>query len=377
MWQVPGIELFFVSTWDGVAAATSMVDELSSHLTTLVVRGPDGRPALFDTSVLGSGTTTLATSDPPAHTVHRKAVFPELVADRMARLGPAIHAAVEERLTALRGQSSIEWTATIANPVPMIAMALAIGFPEEDHPKLLPWSMDGTDLLAGTRTLEEMGPLFAAADAGGAYLVAQLDEARRDPRDDVIGAVARAVTGGVLTSDEAIGTLIILLGAAGESTASLIGNAVRMLAEDRDLQVTLRADPSAVPAFVEEAVRLESPFRGHYRQATQDVELGGVTIPAGATVYLLWAAANRDPAEFARPDDVVLDREPPRHHLGFGRGIHFCVGAPLARLEARIAVEHLLDRTSGFQLDPRRSSLYVHSVFVRRHEHLHLQVEWR
>ena len=194
--------------------------------------------------------------------------------------------------------------------------------------------------------------------------------------DDVIGAIARAVTTGTLTRDEAIGTLIVLLGAAGESTASLLGNAVRILAEDAVLQTRLRGDRSLVPAFVEEAVRLESPFRGHYRQARRDTEVAGATIPAGATVYLLWAAANRDPKEFDRPDEVMLDRHAPRHHLGFGRGIHSCVGAPLARLEANVALGMLLDRTSNFRLDPSLPPTWAHSVFVRRHERLHLAVDW-
>ena len=376
VWRVPGVELFLVSTWDGVAEATGQVEDLSSNLSTLVVRGRDGQPELFDTSVLGPGTTTLATSDPPAHTVHRKAVFPELVADRMVLLEPAIEASVDERLAALRMQGSVEWTSAVANPVPIIAMALAIGFPPEDHPLLLPWAFDGTDLLAGTRTLEEMGPLFAAADAGRGYVSARLDGALAAPGDDVIGAIARAVTTGTLTRDEAIGTLIVLLGAAGESTASLLGNAVRILAEDAVLQTRLRGDRSLVPAFVEEAVRLESPFRGHYRQARRDTEVAGATIPAGATVYLLWAAANRDPKEFDRPDEVMLDRHAPRHHLGFGRGIHSCVGAPLARLEANVALGMLLDRTSNFRLDPSLPPKWAHSVFVRRHERLHLAVDW-
>ena len=376
VWQVPGVDLFLVSTWDGVAEATGQVEDLSSNLSTLVVRGRDGQPELFDTSVLGPGTTTLATSDPPAHTVHRKAVFPELVADRMVLLEPAIEASVDERLAALRMQGSVEWTSAVANPVPIIAMALAIGFPPEDHPLLLPWAFDGTDLLAGTRTLEEMGPLFAAADAGRGYVSARLDGALAAPGDDVIGAIARAVTTGTLTRDEAIGTLIVLFGAAGESTASLLGNAVRILAEDAVLQTRLRGDRSLVPAFVEEAVRLESPFRGHYRQARRDTEVAGATIPAGATVYLLWAAANRDPKEFDRPDEVMLDRHAPRHHLGFGRGIHSCVGAPLARLEANVALGMLLDRTSNFRLDPSLPPTWAHSVFVRRHERLHLAVDW-
>ena len=119
---------------------------------------------------------------------------------------------------------------------------------------------------------------------------------------------------------EAIGTLTVLLGAGGESTASLIGNAVRMLADDSGLQEQIRSDHGLIENFIEEAVRLESPFRGHYRQVKRDCELGGVSLSAGTTAFLLWSSANRDPAEHDRPDEVVLNRRLPRSPLGFRPG---------------------------------------------------------
>ena len=175
---------------------------------------------------------------------------------------------------------------------------------------------------------------------------------------------------------DAIGTLTVLLGAGGESTASLIGNAVRMLADDPSLQEQVRADHGLIERFIEEAVRLESPFRGHYRQVKRDCELGGVTLTAGTTAFLLWSSANRDPAEFDRPDEVVLDRRIPRSHLAFGRGIHHCVGAPLARLETLCSLERLLQETSWFSLADDDQPRWEKSMFVRRHEHLPLDVTW-
>jgi len=142
-----------------------------------------------------------------------------------------------------------------------------------------------------------------------------------------------------------------MLAAGGESTTSLIGNAVRLLADHQDLQQRLRQQPELIPSFVEEALRLESPFRHHMRSVSKDTTLGGVDIPAGATVLLFWGAANRDPAVFERPDEVVLGR--PRRHVAFGRDIHYCVGAPLARLEARVVLTVLLNCTSSITLDPR------------------------
>lgn len=131
-----------------------------------------------------------------------------------------------------------------------------------------------------------------------------------------------------------------------------------------------RAGDRGYPA--DDLARLESPFRYHLRHVTRTSELCGVTIPANATVLLLWGAANRDPAEYDRPDEVVLDRRAARHHLGFGRGIHHCVGAPLARLEAHVILTPLLQRTAHFALDPDAAAVCVDSLMVRRFSSLPL-----
>ena len=140
------------------------------------------------------------------------------------------------------------------------------------------------------------------------------------------------------------------------------------------LQAELRRAPGLVPAFVEEVVRLESPFRFHYRAVTRDCELGGVPLRAGHRLMLSWASANRDESVFERPDEIDLERRFPRHHLSFGRGIHFCVGAPLARLETRVVLEELLAATQTFELDPARPPRYVPSLFVRRPARLVLRL---
>jgi cytochrome P450 len=162
------------------------------------------------------------------------------------------------------------------------------------------------------------------------------------------------------------------VGAGAESTSALTGNAVRILAEAPELQNDLRSHPERIADFVEEVLRLESSFRGHYRHVNRDTKLGDVDLPAGSRLLLLWAAANRDPERFPSPDVVDLDRPNKREHLAFGRGIHFCVGARLARLEARVALEELLADTSSFAIDPERPARFVSSIFVRRHEVLDL-----
>ena len=143
-----------------------------------------------------------------------------------------------------------------------------------------------------------------------------------------------------------------------------------MLAEHRDLQDHLREDPELIPMFVEEALRLEPPFRYHMRFVPNDTALGGVAIPAGATVLLLWGAANRDPAMFDHPETIDLTRQVLRRHVAFGRGIHHCVGAPLARVEARTVISVLLARTSDITLDPQHPPKWANSLMVRRHQEL-------
>ena len=186
-----------------------------------------------------------------------------------------------------------------------------------------------------------MGPLADAAGALNAYLLAQLEKAMDDPRDDLLGAYAPRVHAGDMTAEDVIGAFVILVGAGGESTAGLIGNSARMLAERPALQDELRADPELVPRFLEEVLRLESPFRGHYRHVRHDTELGGVPLAGGDHLFLLWSSANRDPLEHEDADELRLDRKYASSHLAFGRGLHFCLGAPLARLEARCAIDSL------------------------------------
>jgi cytochrome P450 len=223
-------------------------------------------------------------------------------------------------------------------------------------------------------TFDELMALVTRSAEIQAWITDQVTAAKQDPGTDILGAVATAVNGGVFGDLEAASILHILLSAGGESTTSLLGNAVRLLAERPGLQDQLRDSPGLIPRYVEEVLRLESPFRYQMRSVPRNTALGGVAIPAGATVLLLFGAANRDAAEFDRPHELDLQRRQPRQHLAFGRGIHYCVGAPLARVEARIVLSVLLDRTTSITLDPDRPPRWVQSLMVRRHEELPIQL---
>jgi cytochrome P450 len=169
--------------------------------------------------------------------------------------------------------------------------------------------------------------------------------------------------------------MITLFSAGGESTASLIGSAAHILASRPEIQQQVRDDPALLPVFLEEVLRFEPPFRSHYRHVLRDTTLSGYDLPAGARVILLWGAANRDPAHFDGPDAFRLDRPGGKGHIAFGKGPHFCVGAALARLEARIVIGHLLARTDW--VETADAGRWLPSLLVRRLEHLNLRVAAR
>ncbi|MBM3660240.1 MAG: cytochrome P450 [Actinobacteria bacterium] len=372
VYQVAGTRLFLVSTWDLVTEALGRIDDFSSNLNALLYTADDGTPALFDMTALGANIQTLATADPPAHTLHRRAVFPSLMERRMREVEGYARAVAADLVERAVAAGRVDATTALADPLPMTVLADLLGLQLDDVTvdDLLAWAFDGTELLAGTNTLARMAQLQERASEAGLFLAEQLARATPDPETGIIGAVARGVADGLFTPEEAVGTLVILLGAGGESTSSLLGSAIRALADDADLQAAVRADLDLVPLLVEEVLRLESPFTGHYRYVRRDTTLGGADLLAGDSLLLLWSAANRDPAHFDDPDDLRLDRANPRDHLGFGRGIHHCVGAPLARMEARVTLEELLLATETFTLDPERPPVYVESMFVRRHDRL-------
>jgi cytochrome P450 len=202
------------------------------------------------------------------------------------------------------------------------------------------------------------------------------------PADEVAGAepptmsthIARAVADGDLTFDEGVGMLVQILGAGTETTTSLIGTAAKVLAQDPALQQDLRAQPELVPTFLEEVLRVDGPFRFHYRSVPRDTQLGGVAIPAGSRLMLMWGAANLDDAAYPDADRLDLGRPIPKSHLAFGRGIHFCIGAPLARLEARVAITRLLAATTSFELDDDLPPRLHPDIFMRRLSQLGLRI---
>jgi cytochrome P450 len=372
VWEIPGTGLFTVSTYELLAEAVGRVEDFSSNIGCLMYRDGAGLPRRF--SYGDAGVQALATADPPAHALHRGTVFPELVAKRMAELEPDVVDIADGLVTRALAHGTVEFMTAIGNVVPITIISRLIGFHDSNVDQLLRAAFDSTAMLGSTLSFDELIAHIGRTSEIQTWIAEQLSVAVKQPGDDLLGAVARGVNDRVFGDVEANVILHTLLSAGGESTTSLLGNAVRILAEDPQLQEHLRQNAEQIPTFVEEALRLESPFRYLMRSVPKETTLGDVDIPTGATVLLLWGAANRDAAEFERPDEVDLERHIPRRHVSFGRGIHYCVGAPLARMEERNVLAVLLERTSSITLDAENPPRWVSSLMVRRHEQLRVRL---
>lgn len=375
VYRVPGTEVFLVATSQLVHEVLANQDDYSANLTGVLIRGEDGEPALFDLSQFGGTVDAIANADEPSHSVHRRLVMPQLTARRVGELEGEVRDWARRGVATLLANGGGDCIGDLANAIPVMVTARLIGLPIEDVDQLLGWAFSGGEILSGTKSLAEMAQIGTATRAMSEYLADKLELASRDPAEtphDILAELASGIRRGSISEREAVGILVVLVGAAGESTSSLIGSGIRMMAESPSLQAQLRSEPALLPRFIEEVVRLEAPFKGHYRVVVNDTTLGGVRLPAQSRVFLLWAAANRDPSVFADPDKLDLKRRDGGEHLGFGHGIHFCIGARLARMEARIVFEELLAATGTFTVD--RPPRHLQSIFVRRLPELTLRV---
>lgn len=370
VWQVPDTKIFIVSRYALLDEATKRTEDFSSRMTSVLYRKLNGKPGrVFHRSGV---LEVLATADPPLHTRHKSAVMPNFTARRVAELEPDIERLAESRIATALSQGKGDFMANVANPLPMEVVSNLVGFQQGNTEKLLQAAFDSTAIVGGSSSMLQLSWYMCRSYFINRWIAGQLRSVSPDS-PDILGAIKRGIEEGTLREIEGRAFLHLFLAAGGESTTSLLGSAARILADDTTLQQSLREQPELIPGFVEEVLRLESPFRYHLRSTPRDTELGGTPIPEGSTVLLFWGAGNRDPEMFENPDSLDLNR--PRRHLTFGRGIHTCIGAPLARLEAQTVFRVLLERTSNMSLDPDDPPKWVESLQVRRYDTLPLRLE--
>jgi cytochrome P450 len=283
----------------------------------------------------------LVAKDPPEHTALRKRMQRAFTPRRVAEMEPFIAQTCAELAESLQTDLMAEY----ANALPLRVITKILGFEPHEGPALRQWTEDFLVLAAPAGDEdggdpERVARMHAVMDRTRALI----EERRAAPRDDVISALAALD----VADDDAITLALELVIAGNDTTANLIAHMVGYLLADRSRWERVRTDRSLVPIAVEETLRRRGSSKGLFRRATRDVELGGARIARGAIVHVLFAAANHDPARFEHPRAFDLDR-PKQDHLAFGRWTHFCLGAPLARLEARVALDVLLDRHPGLR----------------------------
>jgi hypothetical protein len=370
--RIGGSNFYAVCDWDAVNDAISRPEDFSSNLTATMTYATEGGVQPFEMDSLGGPTQVLATADDPAHAIHRKLVVRQLAARRIRVIEQFIADTADRLWNEALRDGRIEWMGAVANRLPMMVVAELIGVPETDTAKLVKWGYAATQLLEGLVSQDQLTASGVAVMELSGYIHEQFDRAAADPHDNLLGELATACAAGDVDAVTAQAMMVILFAAGGESTASLLGSATWMLAQRPDIQQQVRENPELLTAFIEETLRYEPPFRGHYRHVRNDTTLGGIDLPADSHLLLLWGAANRDPAHFERPGEFRLDRAEAKGHITFGKGAHFCVGAALARLEAQIVLRLLLDRTS--EIEAVDVGGWLPSILVRRLEHLELAV---
>jgi cytochrome P450 family 150 subfamily A5 len=316
----------------------------------------------------------LPTFDPPKHTAQRGLLMRLITPKRLKENEASLRRLADDRIDRFHTRGECEFVGQYAQPYTMLVIADLLGVPEDDHPEFLEkLTHSGSDHLEMTHSPLE-------------YLYAQftryIEDRRREPRDDVMTGLATATfPDGSLPPVEDVMKIASNLFAAGqETTARLLGTALQTLGECAELQQQIRDDRSLVSPFIEESLRLEPPINGTFRLSRTSTTVRDTEIPAGSTVMVLPSGANRDPREFEHPDELRLDRANARQHIAFGHGIHTCAGAPLARAEANVSLQCLLDRMADIRISAShhgpvgdRHWDYTPTWMLRGHDRLYLE----
>ncbi len=309
-------------------------------------------------------TISMLRADPPDHTRLRALVSRAFTPRTVEGLRGRVEAIVAEHLDTVADQGGMDVIAALAYPLPVIVIAEMLGIPAEDQARLKHWS-DEMVRGMGMSTPEDDRRSRQARREMRAYFEGVASARRREPREDLLSALLAAEEqGDRLSTDELYETVELLLVAGHETTTNLIGNGLLALLRDRDQLELLRRDPSLIERAIEELLRYDSPVQATTRIVPEDIPFDGHVFRAGQQVALLLGAANRDPEQFADPDRLDVTREDVRH-VSFGHGIHFCLGSPLARLEAPIAFRALLERFPEMRLDDTITPRWKDNMILR------------
>jgi len=304
--------------------------------------------------------------DPPEHTRLRRLVAraftPSVVKARMQEITETIDGLVDE----LRDQRGVDLIHEFAFPLPAVVIAQMLGVPPEDRNLFKEWSDQLTSLVFGAYGREDR---FESAARGMIelrdYLMALIADYERNPGENLISLLLEHEGDDALSREELVATCTLLLFGGHETTTNLIGNGMLALLSNRDQLTALRSQPELIGPAIEEILRFDGPARATVRMVKEEHEVGGRLLKPGERVFLVNLSANRDPDAYPDPDTLDIRRNP-GNHLGFGVGIHYCLGAPLARLEGQLAITRLLDAFPAIDLDAEPSTLAWHGTMLSR-----------
>jgi cytochrome P450 len=337
----PTRDLWVLSRFDDIVAAAKDWETFSSSA------GGTGND-VDDTYQLFLPAGDLPAADPPLHTRLRAALRLAFSPSALrVRFEPAVRAKVHELIDGFVDEGRADLAYDLARPLPATTMFTWFGFPEEDHTGLLALFNDMLQRTSGDRALPPAA--LAARDRLRLYVQDAARERQQTPGNDLMTFLVDAVDAGQLSRDELLGSSLLLFVAGITTTSGLISNSLLHLGRDPDQRAIVVREAAAIPAAIEELLRYDAPIQILIRTTTREVDVGGSTIPGDAQVLLVWASANRDERRWDDPDRLDLTRRPTRH-VAFGEGIHHCLGAPLARLEARILFEELFRRIPDYEV---------------------------
>ncbi len=322
------------------------------------------------------GSRNMLGSDPPQHSRLRRLVSRDFTPRRIRELEPRIREIAKELLDRVEAKGEFDVMADLANVLPVTVIAEMLGVPPELNPSFKHWS---DTIIGGDNNVPGSPPspkIVRVIDELGDYFTAEIEKRRANPGPDLVSAlVAAHDEGEVMSEADLLSFVTLLLVAGNETTTNLIGNGMLALGRNPDQFDALKRNPAMLPRAIEEMLRYDGPVQSTVRFTTEAVQLGGTEIPAKAIALMIVAAANRDPAQFKDPEKFDVARDP-NEHVAFGEGIHFCIGAPLARLEARVAFEAMLARFPRLRMkDPAMKPVYKGSYFLRGLESLPLAID--
>jgi cytochrome P450 len=354
---------YVVTQYDAVKQIAADAQRFSNRCGILgEIEGP--RKAIADRILAEHGlpiVDVLVSGDPPEHRFHRSLIDKVFSLARVRKMEGYIQLVVDETIDAFIERGTVDFFAAAAKIVPVKIIADQMGVPRSDLATFRRWSDAAVARIDPSTDQAQFTQALLTYCESQRYFVQKAQEYRLRPADCLLSDMVHAESddGKKLSLIELLAIAQLLIIAGNETTTNAMSSAMLRLAEDPDLQGRLRADPALIPAFIEEALRLEAPIQGLFRRATQDVEVCGTKIPAESIIMVRWGAANRDPTKFAHPDDFDCQRTNARQHLTFGAGAHFCVGSQLARGELRIVFETVLKRMRNIRL-AKDSSAVVH-----------------